>query len=104
MSYYKQKPLQKYHHYEGNECVAQFLMHEDRGGVWFTGPIVLVIDDKGRRSWDETKKDDLYISRQKTEAMAVNMIRRKLGQPPVGVGIGESWDDLDKNKRGTTLA
>lgn len=96
--------LKTYHQYDGGECIARYPMHSDQGGVWFTGPIVLMGNDPaGKPIWDETKANELFIPRQRTEAAAVRMIRRKLGEQPPGAGPGEGWKSIEAEKKAATM-
>lgn len=97
----KNAPLQTYHYYEGRECTARFPIHTDGGGWWITGPITVNEDGK---TWDHSKENDVVIARQPTKAKAVNLLRRKLGEPPPGMSPGEGWATLDAERKAQKMS
>jgi hypothetical protein len=94
-----------YHQYNGGECVARYPMHQDGGGVWFTGPIVLTdqTDKNGHPIWDHTRANEIFISRQPSEAQAIRAMRRKIGDTPPGAGPGEGWRSIEAEKRAAKM-
>ncbi len=46
--------------------------------------------------WSEFGVDtnEVFIPRQKDEKTAINVLRRKLGEPPPGAGPGEGWGSI----------